>query len=171
MVPGRFAVVQNPPPTPPEKEEEFRHYALREVQAGVWYVIHLLAADGQHEALRALVATMARRFTCPKCAKHIADYTAAKPVPHDRGDALFAWSVDYHNSVRKMTRKPTLNAEGSESLRRELTTLADAEHAAFREGRPCVGCNVVTTESASAADDDDPNTSSINALVTFVPPS
>ena len=125
--------------------EELRFYDLGNSASGSWYVIHLLAANGEISALKGVLKTFSKRFVCPKCRFHIRDYL--KTFPFDERKP-FEWTVTFHNAVNVRLGKPTLTDEERNDLLAELTEKADEDELKILQGGECEGC---TTKPSSSS--------------------
>lgn len=137
--------------------EDLRFYDLGNSASGSWYVLHLLAANGEHEALKVVLNTFSKRFVCPKCRFHIRDYLKSNPFPTtfakqktSLNKTIFNWTVDFHNAVNIRLGKPTLTEEERGDLYDELTTKADEDEKKVMDGGDCEGCGHVTGSSKDA---------------------
>jgi hypothetical protein len=135
----------------------FRFYSIASGAApGCWYTIHLLAANGERDALFAVLRVFADRFMCPKCRPHIKRHVAANPLPTG-ARALFDWSVAFHNAVAARTAGEraeiarTLTADGADELFRQLTSAADDDGREYESTGDCDGCTPSRPAAAAAA--------------------
>ena len=132
--------------TAPKPASNAKFYSFENgAPQGTWYVVHLLAANGERTALLALMAVLAKRFVCPKCRGHIAKYLTSNPIPDDGTDSLFAWSMDFHNAVSKRLTSyghahEVFGVEKTAELFRQLTTGADDDGVKYATTGDCDGC-------------------------------
>lgn len=161
ITPSPTSSHQSTPSSPPSTDgdddgnEKIRFFVKDTVSPGVWYTIHLIAADGKFLTLIEMLDTFVRRFTCPDCSVHMEQYFLKHPVPNfknlstssqDRksdikddedgkkmfAKKLFIWSCEFHNSVSERIGKPTLTRDDMNILFQELTTVADEENIMHR---------------------------------------
>jgi hypothetical protein len=130
---------------------DLRFYDLGNCASGSWYVIHLLAANGETEALKTVLKTFSKRFVCPKCRFHIRDYLKSNPLPSvPTTSRAFEWTVDFHNAVNVRLGKATLTDEERDDLFLELTSKADDDEKKVMQGGDCEGCSGVGSGSLTS---------------------
>lgn len=126
-----------------DDERQARFYTLGSCSDGVWYMLHLMAADGKYDCLETMIETLSRRFVCPKCIVHLREYIKIHQRPAIRTPwNYFKWTVDFHNSVNKRVNGKELTEEGAEKLFKELTSQIDQDREDFESGKKedCDGC-------------------------------
>jgi hypothetical protein len=128
-----------------KKKDEKLFYTLGTVSDGVWYSLHILAADGKRAALETMLETLSRRFVCPKCILHLREYIAKNPRPTGTDPKhLFDWTVAFHNSVNARTSGRIMTDEAADILFYQLTEGADRALVKLRESNgvveKCEGC-------------------------------
>lgn len=86
---------------------------------GTWIVTHTLALvsdRGERKRdtrfYKLYVYRMIHALPCAQCRRHAAQYLKRTPVPKwGSGDSMFAWSVDFHNTVNARLGKPIISLE------------------------------------------------------------
>jgi hypothetical protein len=80
-----------------------------------WHTIHVVALSypsnpnyAQKRAAKEFYESMAELIPCPMCREHYKEHLKKLPLsPHlDRRDDLFRWTVQLHNEVNVMLKKP-----------------------------------------------------------------
>jgi hypothetical protein len=84
----------------------------RYIGPGIWFNMHLDAAEAKTRAEQVLAVQRFRRlqqrFPCLKCKEHFKEYLDRHPPEQIVGtsqEALFRWSVEFHNAVNAFTGK------------------------------------------------------------------
>ena len=84
----------------------------RYIGPGIWFNMHLDAAEAKTRAEQVLTVERFRRlqqrFPCLKCKEHFKEYLDRHPPEQIVGtsqEALFRWSVEFHNAVNAFTGK------------------------------------------------------------------
>lgn len=107
---------------------DFKIYNIDNSATGCWYVIHLLAASGEFDALKSVLKTFERRFVCPKCRSHINLYLKQNELKKEIDPwFLFKWTTSFHNAVNIRLKKPIFSEIGELELFRQLTAIADED--------------------------------------------
>jgi hypothetical protein len=82
-----------------------------------WHTIHVVALSypsnpnyAQKRAAKEFYESMAELIPCPMCREHYKEHLKKLPLsPHlDRRDDLFRWTVQLHNEVNVMLKKPVV---------------------------------------------------------------
>lgn len=128
---------------------DLRFYDLGNAASGSWYVIHLLAANGEVSALKSVLKTFSLRFVCPKCRFHIRSHLKSNPLDEKRP---FEWTVAFHNAVNLRLGKATLTDDERNDLFLELTQKADDDEKNVLAGGDCEGCGKVGAKPQDDAD-------------------
>jgi hypothetical protein len=83
-----------------------------------WHTIHVVALSypsnpnyAQKRAAKEFYESMAELIPCPMCREHYKEHLKKLPLsPHlDRRDDLFRWTVQLHNEVNIMLKKPVVS--------------------------------------------------------------
>ena len=83
-----------------------------------WHTIHVVALSypsnpnyAQKRAAKEFYESMAELIPCPMCREHYKEHLKKLPLsPHlDRRDDLFRWTVQLHNEVNVMLKKPAVS--------------------------------------------------------------
>jgi hypothetical protein len=139
-----------PPPRKkqkPQGSETVRFFDKFNAGAGSWYVIHLLAASGEYDALASVLRVFGARFTCAKCRTHIVEATKSMPSREVSSEDLFYWTIHFHNEVNaRLTQEtghfiPRVTQVGADALLRELTIEADRDGRELAISGTCTGCD------------------------------
>jgi len=86
----------------------------------VWDTIHLICwtapeslDPGAQMHYTAFFKSLPYVLPCASCSEHAVSHLEAVPIENAVGsrDALFEWSVQYHNAVNKMLGKPEMSLE------------------------------------------------------------
>ncbi len=96
------------------------------VGPGIWFTIHTLAANARSKKEKEDVIHHIRklqdRFPCLECKGHFGEYLSKHP-PEDsidgNEDALFLWTVNFHNAVNYRLKKPQVSYEEAKSIFKE----------------------------------------------------
>ena len=123
------------------------------VGPGIWFTIHTLAAnassDNEKKDVIKHIRKLHDRFPCLECKGHFGEYLTKHPPEDSLGgneDALFLWTVNFHNAVNYRLRKPQVSYEEAKSIYKEndifCTKKCDEEE---DEGKPFKGPSTVIT--------------------------
>jgi hypothetical protein len=83
-----------------------------------WHTIHVVALSypsnpnyAQKRAAKEFYESMAELIPCPMCREHYKEHLKKLPLsPHlDRRDDLFRWTVQLHNEVNILLKKPIVS--------------------------------------------------------------
>lgn len=87
----------------------------------IWYTVHYVALGypmqptvEEKEQMRTFYLTLGKVLPCKKCRVNFADHLTKLPLTDAvmaNRNALFAWTVDLHNEVNKMTGKDVQSVE------------------------------------------------------------
>jgi hypothetical protein len=90
---------------------------------GIWYTIHSLAADAKTPQEKTDVIRHIRkiqsRFPCNDCKVHFGNYLEYNPpemTVNGSPESLFAWTVNFHNSVNHRLNKPQVSYNDAKSI-------------------------------------------------------
>jgi hypothetical protein len=93
------------------------------VGPGMWFTIHTLAAEAKTEKDKQDVIkhirTLNNRFPCADCKVHFSNYLSLHPPEEtikQSPESLFAWTINFHNSVNFRLKKPQFSYEESKSI-------------------------------------------------------
>jgi hypothetical protein len=93
------------------------------VGPGIWFTIHTLAAnsrtDSEKEDVIRHIRKLQDRFPCLECKGHFGEYLSKHPPEDTLGgneDALFLWTVNFHNAVNYRLKKPQVSYEEAKSI-------------------------------------------------------
>jgi hypothetical protein len=96
------------------------------VGPGIWFTIHTFAANASSDSEKKDVIKHIRklydRFPCLECKGHFGEYLAKHPPEDTLGgndDALFLWTVNFHNAVNYRLKKPQVSYEEAKSIYKE----------------------------------------------------
>lgn len=81
--------------------------ALHSLSPGIWYTIHETALKAPSLSSM-LIEHYSLNFFCDHCRQHMVKYIQQHPINHEN---LFAWTVDFHNSVNKRLGKKLMTHE------------------------------------------------------------
>jgi hypothetical protein len=93
------------------------------VGPGIWYSIHILAANAKTQKEKESVVKQIRiiqeNFPCQECKSHFWKYLQNHP-PEDtiKGgpESLFLWTVNFHNAVNFRLGKPQITYDEAKSI-------------------------------------------------------
>lgn len=93
------------------------------VGPGTWFTIHSLAAwaktPEQKKVVIEQIKYMQSHFPCGDCKVHFGDYIVNHPMEitiNGNEDALFLWTVDFHNAVNYRLGKDQVSFKEAKSI-------------------------------------------------------
>ena len=110
---------------------------------GIWFNMHLDAVTASTKSDQITVILRIRklqsRFPCSRCKVHFEEYLERHPPEQICGtseDALFRWTVDFHNAVNSFTGRPQVDYSEARSIYQEESIFCTADCSETTEAPP-----------------------------------